>query len=275
MNTDDMSKPGWEEFPAYNAEIISPQLPCGAGWLGNCLLELGVSLWQPWDKPTNPMWQHLGNFQYRYKDRSDRISTWRQTLPALKAGRVFTFSPNLVPKISHRRKRALPGEHRTILFVRDPRDALYSEWKRQCINAEGFNLSFEQFAKGPFLNQPYSYLQYLKQFLQDWREELANTSHLILRFEDYRTAPEGTLSSALDYFSLHRSTNQIADALRASDFHIGKAIETKRRESGKLRTQLYRAGVPLEYKHSFSPDMLALFSPDFDSLFEWLGYEVV
>jgi hypothetical protein len=273
MSADPMNRPGWEDFPQYSVEIVSPQLPCGAGWLGNCLMELGVSLWQPWDRPTNHLWQRIEPYRYRFVDRQDRVSTWRQTLPALKAGRVFEFKPDLVPKISHRRQRLLPADHKLIFFVRDPRDALYSEWRRQCANSGKSNSEFTDFLAASFHNQPFSNLQYLHAFLTDWQESLAGTSHIVLRFEDYRLAPYDTLTRALDYFSLDCPEEQVRAALRASDFRVGKLIEEQREVAGVLKSRLYRAGVPLEYKQTYTPKMLRCFSPDFDSLFEWLGYE--
>ncbi len=241
--------------------------------MGNCLLELGVSLWQPWDRPTNKLWQRVAPFRYHFLDRSDRVSTWRQSLPALEAGRVFDFTPDLVPKISHRRQRALPAHNKLIFFVRDPRDALYSEWRRQCVNIKGYDQTFERFLAAPFHNQAYSNLQTLKNFLAGWQAALPDTPHIILRYEDYRQTPYETLSRALSYFSLDCSESQIRSALQASDFRVGKAIEAQREEAGVLRSRLYRAGIPMEYKQTYTPAMLKLFSPDFDSLLEWLGYE--
>lgn len=275
MQADTRNQPGWEDFPEYNVEIVSPQAPCGAGWLGNCLLELGISLWQPWDRPTNSLWERIEPYRYRFLDRSDRVSTWRQTLPALEAGRVFDFNPDLVLKISHRRQRALPAHNKLIFFVRDPRDALYSEWRRQCANSKEDGSDFADFLAAPFHSQSYSNLQYLKVFLEDWQETLSGTPHIILRFEDYRLAPYDTLVRALAFFSLDCSDSQIHAALQASDFRVGKAIEAQREDAGVLKNRLYRAGIPMEYKKTFTPAMLKHFSPDFDPLFEWLGYERV
>lgn len=273
MQIDAMNQPGWDDFPQYNVEIVSPQAPCGVGWLGNCLLELGISLWQPWDRPTNGLWQRIAPHRYRFLDRSDRVSTWRQTLPALEVGRVFDFNPNLVPKISHRRQRVLSSDKKLIFFVRDPRDALYSEWRRQGVNNKQDDLDFESFLAAPFHNRPCSNLQTLKMFLADWQAALSDTPHIILRFEDYRQAPYKTLSRALDFFSLGCSKSQIHAALQASDFRVGKAIEAQREEAGVLKNRLYRAGIPMEYKQTFTPAMLKHFSPDFAPLLEWLGYE--
>ena len=259
MQTDAMNRPGWDDFPEYSVEIVSPQAPCGVGWLGNCLLELGISLWQPWDRPTNCLWERIESYRYRFLDRSGRVSTWRQTLPALEAGRVFDFNPALVPKISHRRQRVLSADKKLIFFVRDPRDALYSEWRRQAVNNEGYGLSFEQFLAAPFHNQPHSNLEYLRCFLEAWQAALSDTQHIILRFEDYRLAPYETLRRALGYLSLDYSQSQIHAALAASDFRVGKAIEAQREDAGTLKSRLYRAGIRMEYRQTYTPAMLKWF----------------
>jgi hypothetical protein len=265
-------KPGWPEYPVYTAEIVSALMPCGAGWLGNCLLEVGVPLWQPWGRPTNRFWQRLSPFRYRYLDRNDRQSSWSQTLPALRKGREFLFQPAIAPKISHRPERLLGKHYKLILFARDPRDALYSDWKRQSLYDDD-PIDFRDYLDRPFRNGAISNIQYLVRFYTNWRNSLRGTPHLILRFEDYKQDAACTLRKALDFLSIEYTDSQLFDAVNTSSFDIGKDIEEQRALEGTLARRLYRAGTPYEYHSTYDEQLLNYLSPFFDHICKWLNYE--
>lgn len=267
-----MDVPGWEEFPSYTAEVVSPELPCGAGWLGNCLLELGIPLWQPWDRPTNPLWQRVAQRGYRFIDRQDRISSWGQTLPALVAGRGFRFRDDIVPKFSHREKPLLPDHRPLILFVRDPRDALYSQWRRILVRENAAHLEFDKFLHQSFKGRAESCPGYLQRFLGNWQHQLARRPHLIIRFEQYKAGPATTLEGALAFLGADIAPEERKMALNASDFRVNKRIEEQRRGEGSLRKQLCRAGIPFEFRIRYTPAMLDSLGDGLDESCAWLGY---
>lgn len=270
--TESTQKPGWPEYPVYTAEIVSSMMPCGAGWLGNCLLEVGVPLWQPWNRPTNRFWQRLSPYRYRYLDRDDRQSSWGQTLPALRKGREFLFRPAIVPKISHRPDRLLAKHCKLILFVRDPRDTLHSDWKRQSLYDEN-PIDFRDYLDRPFRNGAISNIQYLMGFYTNWCNSLQGTPHLILRFEDYKHDAASTLRTALDFLDIEYTESQLFNAINTSSFEVGKEIEEQRALTGTLARRLYRAGTPYEYRSTCDEQLLNYLSPFFDHICEWLHYE--
>lgn len=265
-------KPGWPEYPVYTSEIVSAMMPSGAGWLGNCLLEIGIPLWQPWGRPTNRFWQRLSPFRYRYLDRIDRQSSWGQTLPALRTGREFLFRPAIAPKISHRSERLLGEHNKLILFVRDPRDVLYSDWKRQS-DYNDYSMEFRDYLDRPFRNGALSNVQYLEKFYTGWCNSLKDSPHLILRFEDYKQDAACTLRNALDFLDIGYTESQLFRAVKASSFDIGKDVEERRALQGTLSRRLYRAGTPYEYRSTYDVQLLNDLSPFFDPICKWLNYE--
>lgn len=47
-------------FARYSVDLASAELPCGASWIANVLLELGVPIFNPWGADTRAEWQALG-----------------------------------------------------------------------------------------------------------------------------------------------------------------------------------------------------------------------
>jgi hypothetical protein len=265
------NSPGLEDFPCFTFEVASPELPCGVSWLGNCLLELGMPLWKPWGLDVSHRWERMAPFRYRY---TEAASPLQQTLPALVTGREFTFRPHLVPRFTHRWPLILPGLKKVIFFVRDPRDALYSEWCRQRVNYRiPQDVSFVGFVGSRYYHYPFSFRDYLLLFLRLWKSALTDVEHLIVRFEDYKADALTTLRRVVDFLDLEVTVAEVVRAAQASDFHVAKKIEEERAAKHALHLQLNRAGIPLEYRFSYSAAMHDSVGPVFNPLYEWLGYE--
>lgn len=259
------------DYPGYDVEVLSPELPCGASWLANCLLELGVPLWNPWGFDTRAEWERLGPLRYRY---AAATLPWRQTLPALRAGREFLFLLRPVPRFSHRWPTELSAGHPVILFVRDPRDALYSEWLRQVRNGgPAPAATFEAFLESPYHHHPYTFRDYPLLFLRACREVLVGRHALIVRFEDYRAEPLRTLECVARFLGLNVAEPRLAAAAASSDFTVLKRIENELEATGELPRQFNRRGMAYEYRVSYTPDMHAALGRPFDEVLQWLGYE--
>ena len=263
--------PGLEDFPHFTLDVVSPELPCGSGWLGNCFLELGISLWKPWGLDTSKKWERIGPFRYRYIQGPSPL---QQTLPALVTGREFTFRPHPVPRFSHQWPLICPNQKRIVFFVRDPRDALYSEWRRQQANgrlAEG--TSFTAFLNSPYYHYPFSFRDYPLLFLRLWKNVLGGQKHLVVRFEDYKADANATLKKVIKFLGLKVSASEIQRATDLSDFSVAKKIEQERSAKHELHLQLNRAGIPFEYYQAYTPAMHDQIGPLFDPFLRWLGYE--
>ncbi|MCF6226980.1 MAG: hypothetical protein L3J22_11865 [Xanthomonadales bacterium] len=57
MSTVDKIEPAIGPFRAYNFDVVSPALPCGAAWLASCLFEVGIPSWNPWGMNNTEDWQ--------------------------------------------------------------------------------------------------------------------------------------------------------------------------------------------------------------------------
>lgn len=262
--------PDVAHFPRYDCDIVSAEMPSGASWLANCLLELDVALWKPWGADLRGDWRQRGGRRYRY-DRSDQA--WRRLLPSLQHGREFDFRAAPVPRLTH----AWPGTYadppRTILFVRDPRDALYSFWQRALrAGLAPPAQPFAAFIAEPWFHYPLSRADFLALWLRCWRLALQPRDHLLLRYEDYRTEPLTTLRRALDFLGVDADAAALARAVAASDFAVARAAEAQLIAAGTLAAAFNRAGRAEEWRERFDASLHAAVGARFASLNRWLGY---
>jgi hypothetical protein len=264
--------PDLEEFPCFDVDIVSPELPCGVAWLANCFLELNIPIWKPWGLDIQHYWQRLSPYQYRYNKQQTSFS---HILPALKTGRAFSFIRRPTPRFSHRWPLTLPDNNKTILFVRDPRDALYSGWQRQIRNQQiETRTPFEVFMSAPYHHYPFANRDYLLLFLRMWKLVLSEQEHLIIRFEDYKGSPRKTLQRVLDFIDINVTEEAINNALLSSDFKNVKTLQDNFSDSAdNPKYYSSRAGLALEYRHSYNLAMHESVGERFNQLYQWLGYE--
>jgi hypothetical protein len=263
--------PGWPEFPEYSVDVVSAMLPCGVAWVASCLFELGVALWKPWNANTQDEWTPLGDRRFRYACPGD---PWRRMIPAMISGRTFTFRATPVPRFTHVwPDQSLPAARR-LLVMRDPRDALYSEWIRYEKSRGNSNYepaSFLDFAldhadpmRGPRVS-------YWDRFYGSWMETMTPERDLVLRFEDFKTAPNQSLATVCKFLDLPASSAQIEAAIRNSDFVRVAAIDQEMVNAGLLAWTINRAGKVNEYQSAMTPEMKAVFSCH-SPLWQALGY---
>ena len=258
-----------DDYPDFTFDVVSPELPCGAAWLANCLLEMKIPVWRPWDIEIDNEWKRLAPYLYQY---SDREQLWKQTLPALRYLREFHFNPGHAACIRHQWPFSYQNMRRLIFFVRDPRDALFSYWRRARHNEKGFNLSFENFVHSRFFHHPFSFREYLLLFLQQWKNHLSGHNYLIVRFEDYRTNARQTLTKILDFLNIPVEDDLVNRALVCSDFSAIKRVEDQMEKNAQLKRKFNYAGTPFEYQKSYTPEMHECLGTDFDDVCKWLGY---
>jgi len=258
-----------EDYPDFTFDVVSPELPCGAAWLANCFLELNVPVWRPWDYEIDNEWKRLAPFHYQYTASQQ---PWKQALPALQYEHEYHFNPGHAACFRHQWPFAYEKKRRLIFFVRDPRDALFSYWRRTTHNETKFNLSFENFVNSRYFHHPFSFREYLLIFLQLWKNYLNDTEHLIIRFEDYRNNARQTLGRVLNFLNIKAEADQISRALTCSDFSAIKRIEDQMEENAQLENKYSHAGIAFEYQKSYTPAMHECLGTDFDDIFKWLGY---
>ncbi len=254
--------------PTFN--LVSPELPSGSAWLVNCLLELGVSAWNPWDVVIPNEWIRIADNQFRYNDPNN---SWQQTLPSLRLGNTFDFDQKQSVFVSHRWPCTLPAARQHVLFVRDPRDMLYSHWRREKHNQADFNLSFSSFVDVQYHHYPLSYQEYLLLYLQLWMQAYDADKHLVVKFEDYRQDAFKTLHRTQSFLDLTVSTAKLKHAVLKSDFKVCQQVEQQLAATGNLQRKFNFSATACEYKKKHIESNQFELSPAFNDICAWLGYE--
>ena len=265
------ARPDRPGYPRYTFDLASPELPCGAGWLANCLIELGIPAWKPWNADDRADWHDLGGGRFRY---SLPGSPWSRVLPALVDGREFAFRLGQAVRVHHVWPTAYPRADRSVFFVRDPRDALYSAWRRAVASggAEPSDEGFAAFCRSPFFHYPIARADYLLVFLRVWRAALAEHGGTIVRLEDYRGDAAATLASTLAVLGIEASDAEIARAAEASSVERLQAAERRMIEAGVVATRVVRGEPPGEHARRLGARERAMLDAKFADVAAWLGY---
>jgi hypothetical protein len=191
--------------------LSSPREPSGVTWLINCFLELGIRCFRG---SSNAMWEETSG-RSSLRPREDQLQRW---LPALgrhaKTGFAFRTDVEVLwhhdwPDWRHR--------GRTLYFVRDPRDALYSRYRR-----DDPDLSFHEYAN---TLDSYSLLDRTDTWALFTRCWLAKPGAIVCRFEDYKRDAAETLANALEALELTCSDRLIDHAVEFSSFQHARAAE--------------------------------------------------
>jgi hypothetical protein len=212
------------------AYVVSPAEPSGSSWLLNCLLELGVkvghkpcvdSIWRKIQTRLNSdhIWKRYGDY-FLLNPKADILRKW---LPACTRHRAFAFKPDILVEYTQDFPAQFHDGHPVIYFIRDPRDAMYSMYRRL-----GPDMPCLEFARFP---NPYTLLSRI----HHWRlHVMAWTKRVdtkFLRFEDYKQDARGVLAEALDLLGIEADARAVATAVRESTFekavwgetHYGKS----------------------------------------------------
>ena len=274
VDTTASERPGYPNFSAYTLDVISSELPCGTSWLASTLLECDCPIWNPWNVDMSLEWKYLGGTAYEYFYPGN---PWSRVLPGLVTGRKFDFRTILVPRFSHATPGHWPLAERLVIFVRDPRDALYSAWRR----SQKLQPDIAPFVDwlqhiDPTWGVPRcaAYLLHLA----TWKHyaELSNTPHLVIRFEDVKADARAEFRRVQDFLpdALNSLPEpQIERALSMSTFEAVKTVEDQMLADGTFDRRMNNAGVPFEYRTHFDAAMHAAIGGGGRAIYEWLRYE--
>ncbi len=244
----------WQEKPTNepgrSARIVSPPFACGVTWLINALLHLNV-------KVTNPNfgsehWHQKGKDWYISKSAADHLK-WH--LPTLHDRNSFVFQDPIEIFWEHRLDFARDAPCPTVLFVRDPRDAIYSLYRRDYADHQTFlghlnrpNIWPDHFPE-LFHLPPLETFAYFSWF---WLA-MGNFMPLkVVRFEEVKAHPVRVIREILQFLGLERSNIQIKEAIESSGIEKAeKAMRTMEEFTGrKFRT--VRKGQVGEWQSSYS-----------------------
>lgn len=204
--------------------LISPREPCGATWLINCLLVLGIKTYRR--TVGDDMWLPRGG-EWTLNPLEEQLKKW---LPALSEAPQLRFRDDLEVEWAHIWPTGSTANARIIYFIRDPRDALFSRYRREAPDA-----SFGQFLAFPDTRTLLDKVENWNLFNEVW---LAQPDLAIVRFEDYKQDALATLRSAVAMLGLAVSESALTDAVTRSGFERAAAAEKRYREEHPEDTQV-------------------------------------
>ena len=256
--------------------LASPREPSGGSWLINCLLELGIrvnmktaidrvrrSLNQM--REPSAMWEPAGNGEWRLHARADSLRKW---LPVLSRRETLRFREDLsvfyVQDLPH---AEFQGTH-SVLFLRDPRDAIQSYYQR--IKPE---LSLQEYVRFPHPETLLDAVAHWRLFVESW---LARDGIHAYRFEDYKADAVALLTRIVTDLGIGASAAEIERATFESSYERAKAAEARYRATHPGDDEVaMRAGRVGEWKNA--PEQTALcreIEERAGSVLTRLGYEL-
>ncbi len=236
------------------AQIVSPPFSCGVAWLINALLHLDVKVTNTGFNPGH--WQKISD---GWKLSNTALAHLKWHLPVLHERQQFKVPEPLEVFWEHRLDFAAVS-HPTILFVRDPRDAVFSLYRRNYAK----DISF-----GGYLNRPDEWpdhfpglfqmppLETYAYFCWFWLAMGEIMPVRLVRFEDVKASPVRVLREVLQYLGIERTDEQIRAAVASSDVEQARlAMEKMEVETGREFKTVRKAQVG-EWRRTYS--MLTLF----------------
>ncbi len=209
------------------------------------------------------MWEHSKQEGYTLNPAEARLKKW---LPILSSRQTFNFRKDIEIEWAHHWPTARHQAYRIIHFVRDPRDALLSRYRR-----ESPEMTFGEFLDFP---DPYT----LRNKIDTWclfNEVWLQQSNLrVFRFEDYKRDANRTIRDILHYVGIQAEEHEIMDALENSTFEKAAIAEKKYREQYPEDTELInRASQVGTWQSSDDTANIARIAEDSRGLLAHFGYE--
>jgi len=253
-------------------DVVSPEFPSGAAWLVNCLLELRVPVWELWGFDTRAEWTELGDGTHRYTATHE---PWKQTLAAAVRGRVVRFRPALAARFSHGWPWEMAENARMVIVVRDPRDALHSEWHRQRDNhGLASSVSFTEFVRRPFFDAPLSSVDMLWLYLHSWLgyRDRHPEQVFVLRFEDWKRDPATALRGVAAWLGIDATDVEVRGATTASEVGRLQQVEAALRALDPHARRFNRRGQPEEWRSAWTDYWYAAFGPHWTQVLDGFAY---
>lgn len=197
--------------------IVSSLEPSAVSWLLNCFLVLGIRCERNLGVP---MWHQEGGGYTVDKSQSDLFSF----LPVLSEQEVFHFRDDIRVEFSHDFPlvQKFQGAN-VILFTRDPRDSIFSQYKRL-----GKHCSFEDYLSTIDTRTLLPRIDSWRLFHLLW---LSLPGVRVYRCEDYRAGAHQLLARILEQMGLKYSEEDIARAVGSSTQE--KTIKAEKSQKAK------------------------------------------
>lgn len=252
-------------------QIVSPPFACGVTWLVNALLELDIRATNAGFEPGH--WAR-GDGGWTMSERAEQHLKWH--LPVLHRRRSFAFPEDIDVAWEHRLDFAGRGAAPTILFVRDPRDAVHSLYRRN----RAHEIDFESYLKkedewpdhfpGLFQLPPLETFAYFCWF---WLAMNQAMPVAVVRFEDVKAAPHDSLKAVLRFLGIERPDDRIDQAVESSSFDSARRAMVSMEEQTGTAFKTVRKGEVGEWKSAYPASALKDLGRSALDILAPLGYE--
>lgn len=191
-------------------------------------------------------------------------------MPVLAERRRILWDESVVPHFHHGKPSLFPDLNKTIWMIRDPRDCLYSDWRR---NTDGYD-KFEDYLVGNWRGTGETPVAVLDDFHRTWLEAEATLDILRVRFEALKEDPLKTARLLAAHLNWMPTREQLDAATFAIDFDHARKTEQSLPFSLRARFPIHRAGRPQEWRQRWTKSQLALLPASFSALVMELGYPI-
>lgn len=239
--------------------LVSPPFACGVAWLVNILLELQVRTthWTSQD-----VWREI-NGNWAVSEKAAELLQWH--LPILHKKSSFPLRGPQEIFWEHRLDLATLNPQRAVLYLRDPRDAIFSLYRRD-IQSGGMDYEAyldrrdvwpHHFPGLFFLPPPETFLL----FVLTWSIAGRVVPLQVVTFESMRGNPLSDTRRILEHYGITRSDREISAALYQSQFaKARRAMEKSAEARGYMRLTASRGQVG-EWRETHSPEARERFAP--------------
>lgn len=154
----------------------------------------------------------------------------KKWLPVLSEEEAFSFREDVEVEWAHIWPTGATAGAKIVYFIRDPRDALFSRYRR-----ESPDVTFREFLDFPDSQTLLDKIDTWYLFNEAW---LQQPDLIICRFEDYKQDARATLQAVLDGIGFGADPDAIDEAVLRSGFEHAAAAEKRYREANPQDKQI-------------------------------------
>lgn len=246
----------------------------GLTWVMNFLLELDICVFREKNSDIWGTYSHRDTWRRIDANRyvlSPKHSFDKQYLPILWRKTEFVFRDNLEVRWSHELPKPYNCTGKIILLVRDGRDTIYSQYKRDYKNS-----TLIEMLAGPLHGDiVVTPADAWAIFHLLWTALVPSQNLLVITFEQIKSDPATTARSLLDFIGVTRTVGEVARAIENSTFEKARNADCLYRQTHRQPRVFMRKGAMREWTEQYGQKELAFFSGLHQSILARFGYDSV
>jgi hypothetical protein len=256
--------------------LVSAPFASGIAWPVNILLALGIRATHVSPRYSDGSWVVTPGSPGVESLAPEAWELLRWHLPVvLERRNRFRLAPGIEVYWEHRLDFARRAERPTLVFVRDPRDAIYSLYRRH----HEKSLSFLAYLRRPDVFPDHFPEMFGLPPAETWAAWHAMWLGLrdvmqikFFRFEEWRAAPIEGVREMLAFLGTDRTEAEIREALECSTVeHAKAAMEQCAQATGQCRGTVRRGQVE-EWRQTYTDEALRAFQGPANGIMQEIGY---